>query len=227
METGITDKMQVLTQKWQQQNDARAIFLHCYLLMTQNMLLAIQQQRFQDNPWVRHLLHRFADYYFDALTQYDQQNNPPRIWAYTHESAQQAQLHPLQHLLLGVNAHINYDLVLTLHEILGSKWLQLTDSQKKERYQDHCLVNTIIAETIDQVQDEVIEKYAPRMDWVDRLMGPLDEHLIALLIRRWRTQVWERAMAFCHCGEGKEQQKLQQELEKAVIKTAQWITKIG
>ena len=94
-------------------------------------------------------------------------------------------------------------------------------------YEDHCLVNTIIAETIDQVQDEVIEKYSPGMDWVDRLLGRLDEKLIALLITRWRNRVWERALDFCACASAQKEQQLHQELETEVMETAHWIERIG
>lgn len=227
MTSTLTDKMLRLAQEWDSQKDARAVFLHCYRLMTANMLVAIEQQRFHDNEWVSHLLHRFAEYYFEALTCYDCGDPAPEIWKYTHQRAREGRLHTLQHLLLGVNAHINYDLVLTLHEILAPEWPQLAASAKKERYEDHCLVNTIIAESIDQVQDEVIEKYSPGMDWVDKLMGRLDEQLIAALIRRWRNQVWERALGFCSCASAQNKKKLHQELESEVMETAKWIERVG
>jgi hypothetical protein len=158
MMESITNKMRQLAEEWDAQNDDRAIFLHCYRMMTANMLVAVEQQRFRDNEWVNRLLHRFAEYYFEALTCYDCGETGPAIWQYTHQRAREGRLHTLQHLLLGVNAHINYDLVLTLHEILAPEWPRLPASAKEVRYEDHCLVNTVIAETIDQVQDEVIEK---------------------------------------------------------------------
>lgn len=223
----ITDKMYRIAQDWDAQDDARAIFLHCYRLMTSNMLVAIDQQRFHDNDWVDKLLHRFAEYYFEALACYDCGENVPLIWQHTHQRAVEKQLHPIQHLLLGVNAHINYDLVLTLHEILHPEWHDLSASAKNERYEDHCLVNTIIAETIDQVQDEVVEKYAPGMDWIDKIMGRLDEKLIVLMIQRWREKVWEQALLFCDSSSEQKQQSLHQDLEAEVLDTAKWIERVG
>lgn len=227
MSQPITDKMLHLAEEWDAQEDARAIFLHCYCRMTRNMLIAIEGQRFHDNEWVSRLLHRFAEYYFEALTCYDCGDPVPIIWQYPHQRAREGRLHTLQHLLLGVNAHINYDLVLTLHEILAPEWPRLSASAKKERYEDHCLVNTIIAESIDEVQDEVIEKYSPGMDWVDKLMGRLDEQLIAALIRRWRNRVWERALDLCTCASAQKEKSLHQELEEEVMETARWIERVG
>lgn len=38
-------------------------------------------------------------------------------------------------------------------------------------------MNRIIAGTVDEVQDAVLERYAPAMDLVDKLLDPLDECL--------------------------------------------------
>lgn len=219
--------MRQLAEDWDRQDDDRAIFLHCYYRMTDNMLVAIEEGRFHDAQWVSQLLHRFAEYYFDALTCYDCGDPTPAIWKYTHQRAREGRLHTLQHLLLGINAHINYDLVLTLHEILAPEWPHLSAAAKKERYEDHCLVNTIIAETIDEVQDEVIERYSPGMDWVDKLLGRLDEKLIALLITRWRNRVWDQALDFCACASAQKEKDLRQELEAEVMETARWIERVG
>ena len=50
----------------------------------------------------------------------------------------------LQNLLLGINAHINYDLVLTIYDMPAPEWERLTEEQRRRRFQDHCTVNVII-----------------------------------------------------------------------------------
>ena len=157
--------------------------------MTENMLVAIEENKFNDNEWVAQLLHRFADYYFDALTCYNCGDVTPAVWSEVHKAAATKKLHVIQHLLLGVNAHINYDLVLSLYDMLAPEWNSLSDEMREKRYQDHCLVNATIGATIDKVQDEVVEKYAPRMNVVDRVMGRLDEMLLLKLISEWRDSV--------------------------------------
>ena len=191
----VTDRMASLIRGWEAAADRRAIFLNCYLLMTRNMLSAVDAGDFRDCDWVHALLYRFADYYFDALVVYDEdRERAPAVWRYAHDVAGRRAIQPLQHLLLGVNAHINYDLVLTLVEMLEPEWERLTPQQRAARYADHCHVNEIIAATVDAVQDDVIEPTAPKMDLVDKLLGPLDEWLIARLISRWRQEVWEHAV---------------------------------
>ena len=125
--------------------------------------------------------------------------------------------------MLGVNAHINYDLVLTLYDMLHSDWDSLSEEDRKSRYQDHCLVNTIIGETIDKVQDEVVEQYSPFMDFVDKMMGRLDEKMLVSLISRWRETVWENTMQLLQCANESEREQLIKQLKKDVFRTAKWL----
>lgn len=186
--------MQSFVQRWDEAADRKAVFLRCYSMMTANMLAAIERGEFTDRDWVDRLLHRFADYYFDALDRYERTPAAaPAVWRLAHDATRDPATLPLQHLLLGVNAHINYDLVLTLADLLEPEWGALSAPQRAARYRDHGHVNRVIARTIDAVQDEVLEPAMPGMSLLDVLMGPLDEYLIARLITGWREDVWQNA----------------------------------
>ena len=224
----VVDKMMETVKKFEANKDNRTIFLHCYSMMTANMLLAIEQNKFHDTQWVNQLLNRFADYYFKALSCYDCGEETPTVWKEVHKAAASKKLHVIQHLLLGVNSHINYDLVLTLYDMLSPEWADLSDEMRVKRYQDHCLVNLIIGETIDKVQDEVVEKYSPSMDVIDKLMGRLDEFLLLKLITAWRDKVWDHTQELLVLESEAERTKYILELEKKVLKKADWLdTQIG
>lgn len=206
--------MQSLIARWDEVSDHRTIFLTCYMMMTRNMLAAIDQQKFKDSAWVDSLLHRFADYYFVALDAYER--NPataPSVWQLAHNATRDPHMPALQKLLLGVNAHINYDLVLTLVDLLRPEWDNLSGSQRAARYADHCHVNEVIGHTIDAVQDQVLERTAPVMDIIDRLLGPIDEMLISRLITHWRETVWRNAMRVLETNESGERARLIQRVE--------------
>jgi hypothetical protein len=187
--------MDRLVQEWDQQADQRSAFLRCYALMTGNTLRAIDEGQFHDAHWVAQLLHLFADYYFLALEAYEQNDTrTPTVWRLAHDAAVQQQTQILQDLLLGINAHINYDLVLTLVDMLEPDWAKLSPDQRRQRYEDHCHVNTIIAATVDSVQDQVVTPGSRWFGVLDWALGPLDEHMAARLIRQWREDVWQQAM---------------------------------
>ncbi len=194
LEDPVVARMQALIHRWETAANPQAVFLSCYRMMTSNMLAAIEQGEFQDSVWVDVLLRHFADYYFVGLEAYEQDpHKAPPVWQLAHETTNNPHALPLQNLLLGVNAHINYDLVLTLVDLLKPEWDDLSAEQRTARYSDYCHVNAIIAETIDEVQDQVLEPAMPAMDLVDRLLGPLDELLISRLINQWRETVWQHA----------------------------------
>jgi hypothetical protein len=180
---------------WEATGDRRAIFLACYALMTRNMLDGVAAGRFDDDAWMYALVHRFAEYYFIALEGYERGAGwLPEVWRQAHDLTRTLHVPPLVHLLLGVNAHINCDLTLVLDDLLRDEWGDLAPSLRDSRYNDYLIVNTIIGETIDTVQDTVLERYSPAMNIVDAAFGSLDEWCTSRLISNWRRDVWDRAL---------------------------------
>jgi hypothetical protein len=187
--------MQSLVAAWESAGDRRAIFLNCYLLMTRNMLAALEAGDFRDRRWVDALLRHFAGYYFAALEAYEADKmTAPAVWVRAHDAAGRDGPWVVQLLMLGVNAHINYDLVLALVDMLDESWATLPAETRRARREDFDTVNAIIARTINTVQDDVVEQWAPAMDWVDKGMGRLDEWLTVRLITGWRDEVWAQAV---------------------------------
>ncbi len=220
----VVVRMQSLTQQWEAADDARGVFLKCYSMMTHNMLAGIDGRRFADGPWVGRLLHRFAEYYFTALDAYERETSAaPPVWQVAHSASADRETWAIQKLLLGVNAHINYDLVLTLEELLRPDWAGLSADQRRARRTDYDTVNLIINDTIDAVQDEVLEPAMPIMDWIDRLMGPADERLLSRLLTGWRDQVWDDTLRLMATRDTAERVAVIASVETAALRRAQAI----
>ena len=220
----VLARMQRLITTWEEQSDHRSIFLSCYRMMTQNMLLAIDSGEFEDPGWVDKLLHNFSDYYFIALQAYE--DNPmssPQVWRVAHNFTRNPNAWALQKLLLGVNAHINYDLVLTLTELLKPEWSGLSEGQRAGRYSDYCYVNAIIGRTIDAVQDQVVEPTMPWMDLLDKMLGREDERLISRLLAHWREKVWHYTVLLLETEASGEQTRLIHEVEADALNLAKLI----
>jgi hypothetical protein len=218
-EAPVMARMQSLINQWEEEQNKQATFLSCYQMMTNNVLAAIEQGEFKDNAWVRELLRRFADYYFVALEAYERDPSAaPRVWQLTHSTAHDPRSLAIENLLLGVNAHINYDLVLALVELLRPEWHQLSDEGRARRYADHGYINEVLARTVDIVQDQVLEPAMPVMALVDTLLGPLDELLISRLIAQWRETVWQYATRLLEADSPKEQAAVIQEVEEETLK---------
>ena len=224
----IIARMRSVCQGWNDAADQRAIFLSCYSMMTANMLAGIDRRDFDDPDWVDDMVQRFAGYYFDALTAYDR--NPaaaPRVWQLAHDTCREADVWSIQKLLLGINAHINYDLVLTLDEMLGPEWADLSDDRRAARLRDYRQVNDIIASTVDAVQDEVLAQTMPIMRFIDLVMGPGDELLLSRLLFRWRDRVWDYGVRLVEAADLDRRESVIREMEEEAMHRASAIRMAG
>jgi len=215
-------RMQQLSSDWTGRGDRRAIFADAYATMTAGMVEAIERGEFGDCVWVDRLLHRFADYYFDAIDLYDSGGECPRVWRHALGAAGAADLPPHQHLFLGINAHINYDLAFALADVLDD-WAGLDDVLRNGRHSDHEAVNLIIGRTVDVVQAEVVEPLSPAMGLLDRLLGPFDEWLFSRLIAGWRDEVWHDAVELVEAESPDHRQEVSERIEKRASRMADLI----
>jgi len=221
----ILQRMRSLLESWEVSKDQRLIFLSCYQMMTGNVLNAIQAQEFEDGVWVQTLMEDFAEVYFTALSQFEQNHHPPKVWQIAFEAPALSHLHVIQNLILGVNAHINYDLVFVLSNLLGSEWDHLDQEQQQVRYRDHCRINGIIHQTINAVQDQIIERFEPKFDLIDKLLGPFDEWITAKIISNWRDEVWESAVQMLALPDAVQREEFSQKIEKESVQKALSILK--
>lgn len=201
----ILARMQTQAQQWEDAQDNRALFLRCYTLMTGNMFAALARNEFDDQEWVNTLLHHFAGYYFTALDAYERDPaSAPAVWQQAFGAARDASINPLQKVLLGINAHINYDLVLALADVLATEWPDLPEPVRAVRYADHCHVNAVIGSTIDAVQSQILADSMQGMALLDRLLGPIDEMIISRLIVHWREAVWQNTAQLLGSADARE-----------------------
>lgn len=193
--SNLIEQMWTQVETWEKEQDDRAIFLTCYSMMTDNMLKTVSAGGFEDGAWVASLTHCFADYYFDALKLYEADQKPP-VWTFTFETACRKRAHVMQNLLLGVNAHICYDLIFAVADSIEDEWNDLSKDERQMRYRDYTQVNEVIGATLDAVQDSVVESRSRFMIFVDDAFGRLDEWMIHSMITRWRDQVWHQSITY-------------------------------
>lgn len=119
---------------------------------------------------------------------------------------------------MGVNAHINYDLVFTLFDMLHVEWWTVDAKRRAQRYEDHCKVNEIIAATIDSVQDDLLTPADPVMGWIDKAFGRADEYLLSVIISNWRKNAWGQACDMIMLKEENQREALRLSIENSVLK---------
>lgn len=170
-------------------NDLRGVFTTAYLHITQSIGAALQENSFKNNSWSRDYLVAFANLYREAILNYEQGNSQqvPKSWKISFNLAKNDDGYIIQHLLLGINAHINHDLALALHQVS-------IDPDREEKYQDHTDINIILEKATDSLKRNVAEKYAPILKRLDRGLGTVDDEITAFSIPKAREHAWSMAI---------------------------------
>ncbi len=160
-------------------------FAALYRRVTVGVRRRVDNGLYVDGSRMERLDVRFAQRYIDAYFRQRRGQRPTEAWAYAFAAGRDDRPIVLQHLLLGMNAHINLDLPIASARIL--------DNHDPEGFkQDFHAVNDLLGALIDEIQDEIATA-GLWMKVVDVLGGPVDEALCSLFLSRARSSAWQRA----------------------------------
>ena len=163
----------------------RAPFLGTYLRTTQAVGDAVESGSFEDPEWVERWDVVFADLYlaaYDADLAGDTAS-VPRPWRLAF--AAPADLPALRHVLLGINAHVNYDLPQAMLTVISPA--DFADPILLSRRQrDHERIDTVLAGRVKAEDDEL----AAGQTLLDKLLGPLNRLGSKRFLREARQKVW-------------------------------------
>src|SRR6202008_4811607 len=99
--------------------DRAGYFAALYYKVTSRVRDGIHNGEFEDGARMEKLDVLFASRYLDAYTKWRNGQQPSLSWQTAFESTKRSSVLVLQHLLLGMNAHINLDLGIAAAEVAG------------------------------------------------------------------------------------------------------------
>lgn len=178
----IITKLEHIVQTAEQTGDKLGLFAQMYLGVTRQVKEGIQKNRFLDGEWMERLDVVFANRYLHAFEAFQKKQSLTKSWKRAFEAAEKNDLLILQHLFMGMNAHINLDLGIAVAEVTTAEEL---DRVKK----DFDEINTILVENIDRLQNQLNE-LSPLLFLLDWIGKRSDEHLMEFSLRQARTQAW-------------------------------------
>ena len=189
------ERLTLLERRLRDRGDRRAVFLSIYVRMTRQVRDELGGDRFANPKWMRQYLLTFVEYYRRAFLAYEQGRvgAVPNPWRIAFGTAIRGDSLVLQDAFLGVNAHINYDLALTIRDI-G------IDSDRHEKYRDHARINAILGQLVDAQQTMLANLYAGGIDEIDAALGRLDETFTLISMTEGREQAWRMAVVLTDFG---------------------------
>jgi hypothetical protein len=169
---------------------AQRIFLETYRRTTLAVGKAVRDGSFEDPEWVERWDVVFADLYLAALD-LDLEGSPdvPRPWRLAFDAP--IGLPALRHVLLGINAHINYDLPQALLAVIPDH--DFTDVRVlARRGRDHARIDAVLSGRVAAEDSELGTVSPPTV--VDRLLQPLNRLSSKRFLREARHKVWHNTI---------------------------------
>lgn len=163
----------------------RRFFLETYRRTTQAVGQAIDQARFEDPDWVEVWDVKFAELYLQAHDGVV----VARPWRLAFDAPDR--LPALGHVLLGINAHVNYDLPQALLAVISDDdFLELALMDRRRR--DHERIDGVLAQRV-AAEDGELAATGPR-SLLDHVLTPLNRIASQRFLRESRQKVWHNTV---------------------------------
>lgn len=163
-------------------NDRAGYFAVLYYCVTCRVKEGISKNEFDDGERMERLDVLFANRYLEAWHLWKAGKKPTASWEVAFRNAPLAPAIVLQHLLLGVNAHINLDLGIATAETMKGQPIKLIKG-------DFDRINAILKAMVDKVQNNM-GKVSPFMGLLDMYGKNHDELLVGFSIQVAREGAW-------------------------------------
>ena len=183
--SGVLARMNVLLDTLPPELDSQATFLETYRRTTVAVGEQVEQGRFEDPGWVDRWDVAFADLYVSALEAAVTGGEVARPWRLAFAAPRD--LPPLRRLLLGINAHINYDLPQSLIAVISPEEFDRA-ALLARRQRDHQRIDAILSGRVSAEDAELSS--ASRRSVLDRVLQPLNRAGSKRFLREARQKVW-------------------------------------
>jgi len=164
-------------------NSGAGYFAAFYYTVTSRVKEGIAAGEFEDGDRMEQFDVLFANRYLTAYSQWTNKQPTTASWKIAFETLDKPTVLVLQHLLLGMNAHINLDLGIAVVELAKSKRMPL-----ENLHNDFNLINTILAALTYEVINE-LDKVSPLLSLAG-LHSKNDSLLIQFAMSNARDGAW-------------------------------------
>ncbi len=193
-------------------------FAALYKKVTIKVKEGIANNIFDDGPRMEKLDIIFAKRYIDAY--YSFQKNKPisNAWKEAFDLANNYWPTVLQHLLIGMNAHINLDLGIAAAEVSKGQDIEnLKDDFNK--------INTVLSSLVMDVEND-LSKIWPFLKKILKLTKKADDFLIDFSMKKARDEAWDFAVKLSNTKASKIEEAIKLK-DKGTSEIASLITNPG
>ncbi len=183
----LVGRMEGLLAGLEAARDPGRFFLGTYLRTTRAVGVALDRGAFEDPDWVAAWDVDFAELYLDALEAHRKDaDSVAAPWRLAFGA--RPGLPPEAHVLLGMNAHINFDLPQSLIRMIPPE--DFTSPELLDlRRRDHERIDEVLASRVGE-EDIALQRAGGRRTRLDRVLAPANRQASRLFLRESRRKVW-------------------------------------
>lgn len=175
--------------------DPRAAFPDVYEIITRRVASEVARPDgvFCEPAWISRLAGRFCEAYLESLRlSFEGKPQFCEAWDIAHKCSALGATVPVQEAMLGLSAHINYDLALGIYTNIVEHGAA-DDPRMIARYKrDHDVVNEILHDACYEAIERLIERHRCGLSEVTYRHARSAARWVTMqLLRRWRAQVWD------------------------------------
>ena len=194
------ETLQTITRSMRERQDPRAVFPDVYGIITRNVKTAIENTEnpvFLEPAWISRLAGRFCERYVAAFNNAGQGERGCNAWRIAFLDNVLHGCMPVENAVLGINAHINYDLAQGIYDNVIAHGAR-TDERLLARYRhDHDAVNEILEASIPEILDTLVQHYhcsSSRFCASSPVARRLVVRLTMQILQVWRSVVWNEML---------------------------------
>lgn len=195
-------------------NSRTGLFAYIYRRTTFEIASEIALGNFEDNQRLEKFDVEFARLYLDAYSAYNNNQEVSDGWAYAFDQVDEP-LTIVQHIMLGMNAHINLDLAVAAATVMSGKEIHALEN-------DFNKVNDILFQVTNELQDR-LSRVSPLMFIIDLMGKNHDEKIINFSMRKARKQSWNAATRLWSLEE-EESDDVKNKIDGQVLKLSKHIS---
>jgi hypothetical protein len=166
--------------------DRIGLFAAIYRQVTAAVARALADGLFDDAERLNRFDAVFAGRYLTALETWRDGRDPGRSWRLAFRTAEETDHVLAQHIVLGINAHINLDLAVAAAETSpGGGIVDLKNDFER--------INDVLIDVLCRLQG-ALDGLSPLLGGLDAILGRLDEEILGFKVQRARDEAWDAAV---------------------------------
>jgi hypothetical protein len=210
--------LETVAERLHQDGDARAAFPDIYSIITRKVAEQVHRKDgiFLEPIWISRLAGRFCERYLETLRwSIERRPQDCDAWSATYACSTLARTLPVQHVLLGLSAHINFDLALGIYETILEFGHEACPEMLARYKHDHDQVNALLLASIPEAFEHLSRRHGCVVSSALYSRAFKTARWFTMhLLSHWRAQVWGNVLGLLGAKSQAEQTTLIATMER-------------